>query len=267
MPSSRKRNKGKERKAKKAAEKEETKNVAIYHSWQKWACGDMGQNQVTIQCNHGFVTTIPDVSHPVSRFINSSYASDGGRVTVHKHPEVWNDSSYRALASKILTSIGVNCILHGVNCPNSKQNVSHMALVKAIMMLENFTGDIDSTILRRTFATKLRHIESDVNIVSRYAIGLGQRDLLKFYRKRMNCSCLKRLHLVARKMYPKLGECYNCKVEMNRTMLMVCSRCMVTKYCSRECQVAASPQHRNLCDMFVNAHEEQQQQAMANDTT
>ena len=54
----------------------------------------MGQNRVTIQCNHGLVTTIPDASHPVSRFINSSYASDEGRATVHKHPEVWNDSSY-----------------------------------------------------------------------------------------------------------------------------------------------------------------------------
>jgi len=175
MPSSRKRSKGKERKAKQAVKKEESKNVAIYHSWQKWACGDMGQNRVTIQCNHGLVTTIPDASHPVSRFINSSYASDEGRATVHKHPEVWNDSSYRALASKILTSIGVNCILHDVNCPNTKQNVSHMALIKAIMMLENFTGDIDSTILRRAFATKLRHIdiETDVNSVSGYGIGLG----------------------------------------------------------------------------------------------
>jgi len=78
----------------------------------------------------------------------------------------------------------------------------------------------------------------------------------------MSCSCLKRLHLAAIKMYPKLGECYNCKVEMNRTMLMVCSRCMVTEYCSRECQVTASSEHRNLCDMFVNAHEK-----VANDTS
>jgi len=184
---------------------------------------------------------------------------------VHKHPEVWNDSSYRALASKILTSIGVNCILQDANCPNTKQNVSHMALIKAIMMLENFTGDIDSTILRRAFATKLSHIESDVNSisVSGYGIGLGIRDLLKFYRKRMSCSCLKRLHLEARKTHPKLWECHNCKVGMKREILMVCSRCMITEYCSRECQVTASPRHRTLCDTFVNAHKK----AMANDTT
>ncbi len=132
----------------------------------------------------------------------------------------------------------MNWILHDINCPNTKQNVKHMVLVKAIMMLENFTGDIDSTILRRTFATKLRHIESDVNIVSRYAIGLGQRDLLKFYRKRMDCKCLKKMHLEARKSTPKTGRCTHCNAEEERVNLSVCSRCKINQYCSRECQVA-----------------------------
>ena len=252
MPSSRKRSKGKERKAKQAVKKEESKNVAIYHSWQKWARGDMGRNQITIQCNHGLVTTIPDIHHPVSRFISSIYMTDDGSDTVHKHPEVWNNVDYRALAAKILSNIGVNWIL--CSHPNTNQNVSHIVLAKAIVLLENFTGDFHSTVFHRDFATKLRDLDSNVNSIRRSSIGLGIRDLLKFYRKRMSCSCLKRLHLEARKTHPKLGECHNCKVGMKREILMVCSRCMITEYCSRECQVTASPRHRTLCDTFVNAH-------------
>ena len=80
------------------------------------------------------------------------------------------------------------------------------------------------------------------------------RDLLKFYRKRMTCSCLKKMHLEARKAYPKVGACDHCRVVQDRSLLMVCSRCMIAPYCSRECQVAASPRHKTDCDIFVRAH-------------
>ena len=55
MPaSSRKRNKGKDRKAK----REESKRVLIYNTWHDWARGNMGKE--VIQCNHGLETTIPE---------------------------------------------------------------------------------------------------------------------------------------------------------------------------------------------------------------
>jgi len=60
MPaSSRKRNKGKERKAK----KEESKRMAMYNTWHDWARGDMGNMGLAgvIQCNHGIEKTIPDL--------------------------------------------------------------------------------------------------------------------------------------------------------------------------------------------------------------
>ena len=55
MPSSRKRNKGKERKAKKAAEKEEAAIVELQQIWQGWVRGNMSGSSVSIQCNHGLV--------------------------------------------------------------------------------------------------------------------------------------------------------------------------------------------------------------------
>jgi hypothetical protein len=59
MPaSSRKRNKGKDRKAKKAAEKEEAAMVELQKTWHGWARGNMGpwggMEILDIPCKHGF---------------------------------------------------------------------------------------------------------------------------------------------------------------------------------------------------------------------
>ena len=63
MPS-RKRNKGKDRKARKA----ENKRVEIRNTWQGWVRGEFDSCtlntqiivQCNIQCNHGFADLIPD---------------------------------------------------------------------------------------------------------------------------------------------------------------------------------------------------------------
>ena len=59
------------------------------------------------------------------------------------------------------------------------------------------------------------------------------------------------MHLETRKKEPKMGNCYTCNNEMERVSLSVCSRCMIEQYCSRECQVAAWPKHKEDCDEYV----------------
>ena len=55
MPaSSRKRNKGRDRKAKKAAEKEEAERVKMFNKWQGWTHAKRTDGIAIIQCNHGF---------------------------------------------------------------------------------------------------------------------------------------------------------------------------------------------------------------------
>ena len=76
-----------------------------------------------------------------------------------------------------------------------------------------------------------------------------KRDLLKFYRKRMSCKCLKRMHLNARKTIPKMGRCAHCQAEKVRASLHVCSECMISQYCSKECQVAGIPVHEPYCSI------------------
>ena len=241
MPaSSRKRNKGKDRKAK----KEESKRIQIYNDWQDLAKGNLvssGGMPLNVPCNHGLVPVLPEESHPVSRFISDYFSVDENlRDILLRHPEVLNYDNYRKMATDILIRTQTNWLLggdtFGANFP------------KGIMILENYgkTGEYFSTVYRRDIGTKNRDLGYD-NRCKSFNI---ERDLLKFYRKRITCSCLKKKHLEARRTIPKLGQCNNCGEVKERRLFMVCSRCMVNHYCSKDCQVAALPRHRGICDNF-----------------
>jgi len=122
-------------------------------------------------------------------------------------------------------------------------------IAQSIMVLEQHNNntddnDIDSVMQSRVICSKNRDLDSLLSSIS--------RDALKFYRKRISCKCLKTMHLEARKTIPKMGICGHCKHEMERVSLSVCSRCMIYHYCSRECQVAAWPNHKSQCDNYVN---------------
>ena len=258
MLSSRKRNKGKERKAKKAAEEAKIHRETVYSLWSGWAKGvrfDKGKvftqcHELITQCDHGCVA-VPDGSHPVSVFLTEFYITCGNmRNTLINHEEVQNSDVHRKLALDIFTRIGVNWILRG-----EEYNMI-IECATNILLLESYdkTGaDYDVAINRRVTAQKLR----DFLPLSH------KRDVLKFFRKRITCSCLKKMHLEARKTMPKMGVCWHCKHVRERTLLMVCSRCMVAHYCSRECQIAALSEHRSGCDKYVRAHEH----TVANTTT
>ena len=255
MPaSSRKRNKGKDRKAKKAAKEEESKRIQIYNEWQDLAKGNLmssGGMELNIPCNHGLGALLSEESHPVSRFISDYFSTDENlKIIFQRHPEVQNDDNHRKMAADILVRIETNSLIEDDN--------TGVNIAKAILILENYgkTGDYSNTIASRSVASKIRNqLCGTIN---------SRRDLLKFYRKRTNCSCLKKKHLEARKTLPKLGSCRYCNVVKERRLLMVCSRCMVTQFCSRKCQVAASSRHREDCYKFAWAHH---QQKMANDSS
>ena len=255
MPAtSRKRNKGKDRKAK----KEETERVKMHNMWQSWARGGMGG--ISIQCNHGFgELVLPEKSHPVSKFIDS-FCLTTFEDAFLKHPEVKNDDNYRKMAADILTTIGANLLYTGI-----RENIGRKGdqfiinTVLAINVFENYdeTLEVNSNSMNPIVSAKDRDLMCGSTSV--------RRDLLKFYRKRMSCSCLKKMHLEARKTQPKkLGACGHCNEIKERSLLMVCSKCRISQYCSRDCQVAASPEHRADCDNYVKALG---QHTLSNDTT
>ena len=238
-PSSRKRNKGKDRKARQLAKKEVKDRVIARALWMTCV--------KSTKCSHRCALPIPD-DHPVSNFMDQYYinidnnrmpTADNLRNLLETHKEVWNNKSYRALAIGILIRIGTNDLLE------KRCDVSWpLCFAQSIVLLEHYNGtedDLDSILYNPVVRSKWNDIHPELIT--------NERDALKFFRKRVSCKCLKKMHLEARKTIPKLGMCWCCcNKEHERSALFVCSRCKVQQYCSRECQVKAWPEHKRQCD-------------------
>ena len=84
--------------------------------------------------------------------------------------------------------------------------------------------------------------------------GCDERTVVKFFWRRIRCSCLDEKYDEV-KSITKEGICYNqhCRIVgqsrfVERSKLRCCSRCRSITYCSRECQAADWPAHKELCD-------------------
>ena len=101
-------------------------------------------------------------------------------------------------------------------------------------------------------------------------IALCKRALLKYFWRRIRCSCLDARYEEV-KSIPKMGVCSNpyC-THPNRTVqrskLRCCSRCRSVTYCSHECQATDWPVHKEFCDEVAATRAEfdasQQQQSL-----
>ena len=245
MPASRKRNKGKERKAKKA----ENARSKVHSIWS---------SMLASACDHG-CTAIPVIGHPVSNFMNDYYMplilAEDSRIGVgliasfETHLEVWNDDDYRKLLLDVLIGIGTNMLLFDA----TSSFKARMRMAELILVLEEYgkTKDINLALVGRDTSSKR-------SLLVRESSCHG-RDVLKFFRKRTSCKCVKRMHLEARKTIPKMAACYYCGVEKERVELSVCSKCMVSDYCSKECQVAHWSDHWEHCDHMFKVYRDHQQ--------
>ena len=252
VSSSRKKNKGKERKAKKI----ETEREKTHKLWWGMAIGEQQLIGKTITCDHGCGELPNNFDHPVSRFMNDFVSRCNANYLYskmieplfEKHPQVWNDENYKQFAMNILIRIGANNMLIKA-CANVKGAVD---IAKTIVVLEHYDSmrkddyGIYTAVNCRGAGTKLRDLNSTVSS--------NRRDVLKFYSKRISCSCLEEMHQEARKILTKMGKCYGCNQEKQRVALSVCSRCMIAQYCSRSCHVAHWPRHKKECDLHVKAH-------------
>ena len=254
MPSSsRKRNKGKERKAKKAENEKFTMRDV-------WLCMLAPQEG----CDHG-CNMIPDVDHPVSNFMNDFFIKltvmDGGIFLLNsfeRYPQVWNDDGLRNILLDVLLRLGANMLVNDDAIATNMYSPMSIApsrccpalrVAATILVLEQYgkTNNFNLALVGRTTSSKRHFLATETSS--------SFRDVSKFYRKRVSCKCLKRMHLEARKTIPKMGKCNHCQVEKERAYLSVCGTCRAFHYCSRECQVAALPNHKPHCNHIAKTHQ------------
>ena len=252
MPS-RKRNKGKDRKVRKAqqeAEKAELERARVHGVWTGWARGvDIRSGRKVSQCKHGLDLTIPnDTDHPVVKFLDALYMNFANKKKGFKDifqphlRDAWENNINKKMTINIMMSIGTNLLL-------SEDEKGAHDLIPTLVTLEGYVGRGDISQYSRTSARKIRYIGSGGQ-------NSMKRDTKKFYRKRIACKCLKEMHLEARKSPPKLGVCYHCKEVKERALLMVCGRCRISQYCSRECQIASWPRHKCDCGALIDMFSE-----------
>ena len=214
MPS-RKRAKGKERKANAVVRRAEARRSL----WTTKVM--MDEKDRSIRCNHGHggSSIIPPKDHPVSTFMDmfaTLSLDEEEEVTIYdlmkdlyiNHPLVWGNSSYRIKARSLLLSIGMNSIVQDLD----REYVTANSFARACLVLESCHGreeDFDS------FFHRARGNVFKMN-------GGNQRDVLKFYSKRISCSCLKQRYKWARSRLPKTGKCDGCGKKCDRSSLLLC---------------------------------------------
>ena len=192
MPS-RKRSKGKERKAKQT-EANLSKDKKTWIEWVLWS-----QQNDKIRCNHGHDINLTSSHDCVHQFLESFLFSNekDALLTLESlestQPLVWkdDDTSYRKELINILTVMTANQLLFEAQFGITQhKSLLHWGLqvAVAILVLENYQGNIPST----SYLPYVAGMYSRLNPMG--GKNINNRDLLKFISNRLSCSCLKDLN-------------------------------------------------------------------------
>ena len=74
-----------------------------------------------------------------------------------------------------------------------------------------------------------------------------QRSLVKYFMKQIPCKCLDNLYAKVKSTTPKMAVCPGCQQKKPRKSMFICTACERVQYCSKECQMAHVPRHKENC--------------------
>lgn len=152
-------------------------------------------------------------------------------LVFQKFPEIWTNETHRHWAVARLQADGVNMILNDVQ-PRIVAILT--AALHAIEKYDPISGKSTST-------------RSDKDFLKNRDLTAGcERSLVQYFRQRIPCSCLDEKY-AALQVQPKTGPCGHCRQVKERSALKVCSGCNREQYCSRDCQAAHWPEHKEKC--------------------
>jgi hypothetical protein len=254
MPS-RKKAQGKARKADKSeSEKKKKEASKPPEPQQKQKPIDMSQLMHHIcSCSHGFTPSEFPEEHVCKDFIRTfldvhanaaKYDSDKPAlnvayfVTLKRYPEVWNDSPKLEFISSYFVWRATNLILQQEYDVDKARfnaaNASYFEQYAAIASEQAFTVRI----------AKYNEL-----------CGADEHTLVSYLKHRITCSCLEKKYKEV-KSIKKMGKCCNqlCSLpnrHVERSAIMHCTRCRCAYYCSRDCQVADWPNHKECCTRTI----------------
>jgi len=245
-------------KQKKVARKEALKTSY----WMSLARGDALRRvpplsfSCRIDCTHG-CGSLPSDGSPsivfqdsVVAFVNSIFVDDLNdsmpqfcKKSFVSFTDVWEDEDLKSNVANILIKMGVNQILlkrdEGERSKISVSDTFLLFLCDLIVVLEQHRPGAN---IRASLAKGMRKL---------YILeGGNERDILKFFSRRVNCDCLKEVYSAARRNLPKVGKCPGCDATFERNQLFECTGCKSRCYCSKECQETDYPNHVFECKEY-----------------
>ncbi len=163
----------------------------------------------------------------------------GRRASKEKYPEVWDDPSKLKRVVNYFISNGTQQVLKGNNYG-----------ARGYAFLACYFEEYISVYLHQTKGIM------DATKVIELANAGDEHTVVKYLKKRVPCTCLDEKYKEV-KSITKMGSCRNpeCKVPgkmVERSKMLYCTRCRQVNYCSPECQKAAWPRHKKVCDMHVH---------------
>jgi len=198
MSSSRKRTEGNDRNLENRAREEQVQRASPPHlaeigDWEfhcRW-----GEKAENVMCSHDCV--IPPPGHPVDDFMDTFYLENLALAAISStflsHHEVWKDTIMRKMAIDILLRIGTNYILRGIFHDTSR-------LSGVIIFLEQYDGEDE-------LCSAYSRSAEDFGYLCR----AGARDVVRFYYKRIPCSCLEKLYSIIKKNEYRVSKSFHCK--------------------------------------------------------
>ena len=250
MPS-RKKIKGKARKAAKAAKAKEVAANQLHEGsslevqLQRLTINDTSPTK----CVHGRPQLSPGDMKIHVEFINAfmdgckSREDVGGAFTAatvateEKYADMY--SSKMKTVISMLLFVGTQSVLEGRN-----------DIARWYAMLASFFEEL--------IAVEVRKSKAIVSWTKVFELsGADDHTLVSYYRKRISCSCLDEKYKEV-KSVKKLGLCcnVNCSLperKVERSKMLYCTQCGEANYCSVECQKDHWKIHRKICDRAAEA--------------
>lgn len=140
---------------------------------------------------------LPESGHAVSNFIESVLVSDDQKL--RDLFEVFNDDMFRELAIDILVRIGTFACN---DCNNGNAMGAAKNIAFHILTLESYNGEGDD-LIAAMFRSGMGLTVSDLK-------NGGEREVIRFFTKRIKCSCLKARYKQIKVSHPKsISRCEN----------------------------------------------------------
>ena len=159
------------------------------------------------------------------------------------YPKALFDIENRSKIKAILLSVGMEALL------------SDGSPLRAMMFAESVARiDLWNLCLQNKSKTEQATLESQREM--RDMRGDGIRGVIRFFAKRASCACLDKMNEEVKRQAKK-GCCYNCEQSFDFNTLLECSCCSIVHYCSKDCQKADWPKHKQeekQKDVYLSTH-------------